>query len=69
MQLTEFGQSASDVVDVLHSFPDGIHDLGAVTTKLTGALAEVEVREVGFRLGVAGEKPGGEYEGETQQWK
>ncbi|KFR12028.1 hypothetical protein N306_05488, partial [Opisthocomus hoazin] len=35
MQLTEFGQSASDVVDVLHSFPDGIHDLGAVTTKLT----------------------------------
>ncbi|KFZ63364.1 hypothetical protein N338_00563, partial [Podiceps cristatus] len=35
MQLTEFGQSASDVIDVLHSFPNGIHDLGAMTTKLS----------------------------------
>ncbi|KFW02355.1 hypothetical protein N326_03717, partial [Eurypyga helias] len=35
MQLTEFGQSASNVIDVLHSFPDGIHDLGAMTTKLS----------------------------------
>ncbi|KFQ07573.1 hypothetical protein N330_09582, partial [Leptosomus discolor] len=35
MQLTEFGQSASDVINMLHSFPDGIHDLGAMTTKLS----------------------------------
>ncbi|KGL90765.1 hypothetical protein N301_13257, partial [Charadrius vociferus] len=35
MQLTEFGQSASNVINVLHSFPNGIHDLGAMTTKLS----------------------------------
>lgn len=69
MQLAEFGQSASDVINVLHSFPDGIHDLGAMTTKLSWALAEIEVREVGFRRGVAAEKPGGEHENEIQQWK
>ncbi|KFP36195.1 hypothetical protein N324_06351, partial [Chlamydotis macqueenii] len=34
VQFTEFGQRASDVINVLHSFPDGIHDLGAMTTKL-----------------------------------
>ncbi|KFO83583.1 hypothetical protein N320_10351, partial [Buceros rhinoceros silvestris] len=35
MQLTELGQSASNVINVLHSFPDGIHDLGAVATELS----------------------------------
>ncbi|KGL83038.1 hypothetical protein N309_05934, partial [Tinamus guttatus] len=35
MQLTEFGQSASNVIDVLHSFPNSVHDLGAMTTKLS----------------------------------
>ncbi|KFV81161.1 hypothetical protein N308_10651, partial [Struthio camelus australis] len=33
-QLAEFGQSASNVINVLHSFPNGVHDLGAMTTKL-----------------------------------
>ncbi|KFQ20700.1 hypothetical protein N331_06031, partial [Merops nubicus] len=35
VQLTEFGQSPSNVIDVLHGFPNGIHDLGAVATKLS----------------------------------
>ncbi|KFV10876.1 hypothetical protein N339_06262, partial [Pterocles gutturalis] len=35
VQLTEFGQSASDVVNVLHGFSNGIHDLGAMGTKLS----------------------------------
>lgn len=35
MQLTEFGQSASNVINVLHSFPNGIHDLGTMATKLS----------------------------------
>ncbi|KFP83117.1 hypothetical protein N311_10068, partial [Apaloderma vittatum] len=35
MQLAEFGQSPTDVINVLHSFPDGIQDLGAMSTKLT----------------------------------
>ncbi|KFP71773.1 hypothetical protein N310_09088, partial [Acanthisitta chloris] len=35
MQLAEFGQSTSNVLHVLHSFPNGIHDLGAMTTKLS----------------------------------
>lgn len=69
MQLTEFGQSASNVINVLHSLPDGIHDLGAMTTKLSWALAEIKMREVGFRLRVAAEKPGGEHENEIQRWK
>lgn len=34
MQLAQFGQSTSNVIDVLHSFPNGIQDLGAMTTKL-----------------------------------
>lgn len=67
MQLAELGQSPSDVINVLHSFPDGIHDLGAVATELSWALAQIEVREVGFCRGVAEEKPGGEHEEEGQQ--
>ncbi|KFP69136.1 hypothetical protein N322_07637, partial [Cariama cristata] len=35
MQLAEFSQSSSNVINVLHGIPDGIHDLGAMTTKLT----------------------------------
>ncbi|KFO63275.1 hypothetical protein N302_12914, partial [Corvus brachyrhynchos] len=35
MQLTELGQSPWNVINVLHSFPDGMHDLGAVATELS----------------------------------
>ncbi|KFQ42296.1 hypothetical protein N333_06091, partial [Nestor notabilis] len=35
MQLTELGQSTSNVINVLHSLPNGIHNLGAMTTKLS----------------------------------
>ncbi|KFO95072.1 hypothetical protein N300_06836, partial [Calypte anna] len=34
VQLTEFDQSTSKVIKVLHSFPDGIHDFRAMATKL-----------------------------------
>ncbi|KAI1233861.1 hypothetical protein IHE44_0004310 [Lamprotornis superbus] len=35
VQLAELGQSPSDVINVLHSFPDGIHHLGAMATELS----------------------------------
>ncbi|KFP23545.1 hypothetical protein N325_12681, partial [Colius striatus] len=35
MQLTEPGQCTSNVISLLHGFPDGVHDLGAMSTKLT----------------------------------
>lgn len=66
MQLAELGQSPSDVINVLHGFPNGTHDFGAMATELSWALAQIEVREVGFCLGVAEEKPGGEHEEEGQ---
>lgn len=35
VQLAELGQSPSDVINVLHGFPNGTHDLGAVATELS----------------------------------
>ncbi|KFW75296.1 hypothetical protein N305_01270, partial [Manacus vitellinus] len=35
VQLAELGQSSSNVINVLHGFPHGVHDLGAVATKLS----------------------------------
>ncbi|KFV69292.1 hypothetical protein N307_13591, partial [Dryobates pubescens] len=35
VQLAEFGQGTSDVVHILHSFPDGVQHLGAVATEVS----------------------------------
>lgn len=59
MQLTQLGQSTGEVVDVLNRVAYGSQDLGAVGTQLLRPVVQVEVREVGLRLGVAAEEPGG----------
>lgn len=59
MQLTQLGQSTGEVVDVFNRVAYGSQDLGAVGTQLLRPVVQVEVREVGLRLGVAAEEPGG----------
>lgn len=55
VQLAQLGEGARHVVDALDRVAHGGHHLGAVRAQLRGARVQVEVREVGLGLGVAGE--------------
>lgn len=59
VQLAQLGQSAREVVDVFNRLAHSSQDLGAMGLQLLGPVVQVEVREVGLRLGVAAEEPGG----------
>lgn len=59
MQLTQLSQSTREVVDVFNRIAHSRQDLGAVGTQLLRPMMQVEVREVGLRLRVAAEEPGG----------
>lgn len=59
MQLAQLGQGAGDVVDALDRVAHGGQHLGAVHAQLRRARVQVEVREVGLGLGVAGEESAG----------
>lgn len=59
MQLAQLSQSTREVVDVLNRITHSGQDLGAVGTQLLRPMVQVEVWEVGLRLGVAAEEPGG----------
>ena len=59
VQLAQLGQRARHVVDALDRVAHGGHHLGAVRAQLRGARVQVEVREVGLGLRVAGEEPAG----------
>lgn len=57
VKLAQLGQGARDVVDALDRIAQGGHHLGTVHAQVRGARAQVQVREVGLGLGVAGEEP------------
>lgn len=59
MQLAQLSQSTREVVDVLNRVTHSGQDLGAVGSQLLRPMVQVEVREVGLRLGVAAEEPEG----------
>lgn len=60
MQLAQLSQSTREVVDVLNRIPYSGQDLEAVGPQLLRPMVQVEVREVGLRLGVAAEEPRGQ---------
>lgn len=57
VQLAQLGQGGRHIVDALDRFAHGRQHLGAVRAQLRRARVQVEVREVGLGLGVAGEEP------------
>lgn len=59
MQLAQLSQSTREVVDALNRIPYSGHDLEAVGPQLLRPMVQVEVGEVGLRLGVAAEEPRG----------
>ena len=59
VQLAQLGQRARHVVNALDRVAHGGHHPGAVRAQLRGARVQVEVREVGLGLRVAGEEPAG----------
>lgn len=67
VQLAQLSQSTREVVDVLNRIAHSSQDLGAVGTQLLRPMVQVEVREVGLRLRVAAEEPGGSGESASLQ--